>query len=317
MNRAAPVRDGEYARAALPVDRSSVGDGAAEYLQSVRREACTIADVMVSASARSEAPRSVCVQKRPRPSPTQWELAALESFATLHDYVGSCDAWQEAGGVLPAAHCDAAALRSLVLGAGAAPSQAQVAGRRQARRRSRHPVDIEDWPSSEDEVCDEGHCDDDEPRRSPTRLPLATAAGADSLPAGASRHDGEASRLPWLAAVMALGQQDVRSLLEDAVAAAVRSRNAPADSVGASVAGARGIDLHLALWLYALLSRLQKPLLAVDGSVLRQLYVLCKGQKEDLQRIGAASDSSTALAAALDTLLVVAGTFFGQRLSYE
>lgn len=303
---------GEWLRSALPVAATSTADDAAAYLYSVRAEAQTIADVLVSAAMRSEAQQPGRVALQARSTPTHWETETLRSFEELHGYVCSCEAFKEAGGTLPAPDAGTPHLRSIVLGSAAA-LRAPAARRRAIRR----TTDVEDWPSSDD---DDGSFGGDDACAVPHVASAITSAGDPG------QCDGSVAHMPWLASVMSLDQQGVRSLLEEAVTAAATSCT---ERDGSSVPPKRerdsvvGLDLHRALWLYALLARLQKPLLAVEGAVMRQLYVLCKKQRAALLRAGVSArdgfdgDRPSALIAALETLLVITGTFFGQRLSYE
>lgn len=291
MNRAVSERDGNNVRSVLPVSISAGEDTAEAYLLSVRREASLISDVIFSASVRSEAPRVVREKLHTRLEPTPWAAATLQSFEALHAYTGQCEMFREAGGVLPASDVATPSLREIILG---------VAPALQARRRqARLPqVDIEDWPSSGD---------DDDAFDDASMHPSSSSSTPSSAGEEAVNH------IPWLATLMTLNQPGVRCLLEEAVSAAARAAiERPTHKC---------INLHQAMWFYALLTRLQKPLLAIDGAVLRQLYCLCREQKESLQQNessdGIAGEGGSALIAALDTLLVVAGAFFGQRLSHE
>lgn len=301
MNRAYPPRDGdERSWSALPVARKlsvipgeSAPESAETYLLAVRQEACTIPDVLFSNSALP-APEPVRVKPSEPRMLTGWAASALEAFSALHAYVASCEAFREAGGVLPAAP-KLPHWRVLVF-AEQPPSQPARGKRR------RVAADVEDWPSSGDEGLD----DEDA-----MGCGVSVDTSCDSSESGpgnaAPSLDGTSSAAPWLSTVLALDQRGVRDVLDCVV----------------SECEARGyIGLLTAVWLYALLSRLQRPLLSSDASAVRRLFVLCTSLLAGASTASASGGpgrftEEAGLRAALDALVLITGTFFGQRLSHE
>lgn len=280
MNRAFPPRDDEERSwSALPIPSQrkipASEDTAESYLLSVRQEACTIPDVLYSQAAL---PAPAVKEPRPLPArePTVWAASTLAAFAALHAYVASCEAFRDAGGALPPAP-RLPHWRTFVFGE-------VTRGRPAPGRRRRRAADVEDWPSSGDEGQLESESDE-----------VTGGAEADAeAPATA------ASAAPWLSAVLALDQRGVRDVLSRAVDAGE----------------ARGaLDLRAAMWLYGLLSRLARPLLATDAAAVRRLFLLCSMQRERAAAAEAAPEPG--LVAALDALVIVTGSFFGQRLSHE
>lgn len=289
MNRAFPPRDDEERSwSALPIPSQRKAppseDTAESYLLSVRQEACTIPDVLY-AHASHPAPAASRPRATPpaRAPPSGWAASVLEAFAELHAYVASCESFRDAGGALPLAP-KLPHWRTFVFGEVSA-ARGRVADAKR-RRRSR-AADVEDWPSSDDEAQQESESDDGAGGVEEEAAAPAAAAGSDA---------------PWLSAVLALDQRGVRDVLSRAVDAGE----------------ARGaLELRAALWLYGLLSRLGRPLLATDAAAVRRLFLLCSAQRERAVVAGSGAPAEPGLAAALDALVIVAGSFFGQRLSHE
>ena len=297
MNRAFPPRDGEKCWAALPVARPQVSecddDASAEsYLFSVRQEACTIPDVLFAEGVVFE--EIGTARPPPQPALSGWAASTLEAFATLHAYVASCESFRDSGGTLPAIG-PLPSWQELVFGdkprSRAAGTRTGTTFRVQCREKD---MDVEDWPSSDDEVD-------------------GIVEGEFDITAIEERDASVPHAAPWLSTVMAMDQRAVREIIRCTVL-----------ECEARVV----LGLRQAIWLYGLLCRLQRPLLATDASSVRQIFVLCTSIRHKLiptktivsgapSAAGSHVAPELGLVAALDTLILISGSFFGQRLSSE
>ena len=283
MNRAFPPRDGEKTWSAIPVDSvTQCGEEtAASFLLSVRNEACTIPDVIYSVNCPQVPPAA------PKPVPprelTGWAANVLEAFSLLHAYVMDCDSFRDAGGSLPRRAVDS---HDLVFGD--KPPTKEMPDTAVRTKRRRPVIDVEDWPSSGDEAL-EGDIEEGD---------TSTSKNMDSGLVTV-RPTSPPTAIPWLSSILAIDQREVRDILSSAARECGERRT---------------LGMLQILWIYGLLSRLQRPLLASDASAVRQLFVFCTAFRKECS---GGAEPEPGLVAALDALVLITGFFFGQRLSHE